>query len=180
MLYRIRKCPYVFASEVVPPPQRHTAAILYSNPLGCPCTLFGDLHGAIQVLKNRGLKKNEFLVNIINKQERLNNPQIRFSIYLQQLYNLPTIVPIAICDDICSVSCPSASKTSNRGRFHEKKYGVPQIMQIKNAIKSGIFRRKPGAPQFLVEAQPMLNISHFLFFSGENRLPFPLYKARLL
>ena len=37
------------------PPQRPTAAILYSNPLGSPCTLTlsGDLHRAIQVLKNR-------------------------------------------------------------------------------------------------------------------------------
>ena len=31
--------------RVVAPPQRPSAAILYSNPLGCPCTLSGDLHG---------------------------------------------------------------------------------------------------------------------------------------
>ena len=31
--------------RVVAPPQRPTAAILYSNPHGCPCTLSGDLHG---------------------------------------------------------------------------------------------------------------------------------------
>ena len=49
-----------FASEVVAPPQRPTAAILYSNPLGCPCTLTGDLHGAIQVLENRIEKKTNF------------------------------------------------------------------------------------------------------------------------
>ena len=34
-----------FASEVVAPPQRPSAAILYSNPHGCPCTLTGVLHG---------------------------------------------------------------------------------------------------------------------------------------
>ena len=48
-----------FVSEVVAPPQRPTAAILYSNPLGCPCTLTGDLHGALQVLEI-GLDKNDF------------------------------------------------------------------------------------------------------------------------
>ena len=31
----------------VAPPQRPTAAILYSNPHGCPCTLSGDLHGGV-------------------------------------------------------------------------------------------------------------------------------------
>ena len=36
---------------VVAPPQRPTAAILYSNPHGCPCTLSGDLHGASKVSK---------------------------------------------------------------------------------------------------------------------------------
>ena len=46
-------CANTFASEVVAPPQRPTAAILYSNPLGCPCTLTGDLHGEIKAPKNR-------------------------------------------------------------------------------------------------------------------------------
>ena len=44
---------HVFASEVVAPPQRPTAEISYSNPLGSPCTLTGDLHGAIQAPNNR-------------------------------------------------------------------------------------------------------------------------------
>ena len=34
-----------FVSVVVAPPQRPTAAILYSNPHGCQCTLSGVLHG---------------------------------------------------------------------------------------------------------------------------------------
>ena len=34
--------------QVVAPPQRPTAAILYSNPLDSPCTLSGDLHGAAE------------------------------------------------------------------------------------------------------------------------------------
>ena len=33
------------SKQVVAPPQRPTAAGLYSNPHDCPCTLSGDLHG---------------------------------------------------------------------------------------------------------------------------------------
>ena len=67
--------------RVVARPQRPTAAILYSNPHGCPCTLSGDLHGAIQVLKNR-LTKTEFLAVIISKQRK------RRSTMLQIVYTI--------------------------------------------------------------------------------------------
>ena len=71
---------------VVAPPQRPTAAILYSNPLCCPCTLSGDLHGAIQVIKNR-LMKTDFLAVIINKQRKRRSTMLQ----IEYTFLLPVI-----------------------------------------------------------------------------------------
>ena len=44
---------------VVAPPQRPTAAILYSNPHNSPCTLSGDLHGAAEATIQYGQEAND-------------------------------------------------------------------------------------------------------------------------
>ena len=44
---------------VVAPPQRPTAAILYSNPHDSPCTLSGDLHGAAEATIQYGQEAND-------------------------------------------------------------------------------------------------------------------------
>ena len=65
-IFQLYRVVYLVALKVVPPPQRPTAAILYSNPLGCPCTLSGDLHG-LSVLHGKVQNEEAWVLIVIKR-----------------------------------------------------------------------------------------------------------------